>query len=86
MSEFKQNNEVVYVEDIPIHINEAFNNIFKYDTILKKINVFKNNECDITIKNIKKLYYKDDIFYVISNLYMLVIWEDIKQWDLIKRV
>ena len=86
MSEFKQKNKKVFCVDVPIHINETFNNIFKYDAILKKLNVLKNIECNITIKNVKLLYYKDDIFYITSSLYMLVIWEDVKQWKIIKRV
>ena len=86
MSEFKQKNIKVFCVNIPIHINETFNNIFKYDAILKKLNVSKNIECDISIKDIKSMYYKDDIFYITSKLYMLIIWEDVKQWKIIKRV
>ena len=76
----------VYCDDIPTHINERFNNIFCYNKPLRILNVLKNIECNITIKNINAMYYKDDIFYIISKLYMLVIWEDVKQWKIIKRV
>ena len=75
----------LYYNNLPNKIKKLFPNI-QYNPCDKTIFIQKNDECKITISGIEKLYYKDDIFYIISDLYMLIIWDGIKQWDLIKRV
>ena len=85
--EFKEElKEKIYYEDIPKQINKRFDNIFRYNKPLKILNISKNIECDLIIKNIICMYYLDDIFYINSKLHLLIIWEDVKKWKIINRV
>lgn len=77
--------EKFYYDNLP---NEIKNNypFIKYDKSNKTLTFIKNPDCTLSISNIKSMYYLDAIFYIKSKIYTLVIWNDIKTWQLIKSV
>ena len=76
----------VYCDDIPNYIKNAFPN-FYFNKIEKAMHINKDNECEIIISNIKNMYYdEDDIFYIKSKLYIIIMWNDVKKWKIINRV
>ena len=84
--EFKEiPQEKFYYDNLP---NEIKNNypFIKYDKSNKTLTFIKNPDCTLSISNIKSMYYLDAIFYIKSKIYTLVIWNDIKTWQLIKSV
>ena len=84
--EFKEMpQEKFYYDNLP---NEIKNNypFIKYDKSNKTLTFIKNPDCTLSISNIKSMYYLDAIFYIKSKIYTLVIWNDIKTWQLIKSV
>ena len=77
--------DIFYLHDLPNKIKELFNNMY-YSKHKKSLIINKNKDCKIEIKNIKSMYYHDDIFYIKSNIYTVVFWEDIQKWQIIKSV
>lgn len=74
-----------FYDDLP---NEIKNNypFLRYNESDKSLIFIKNPDCTLLISNIKTMYYLDEIFYIKSKIYTLVIWNDIRTWQLIKSV
>ena len=76
---------IIYLHDLPNEIKVSFSNMY-YSKFKKSLFINKNKDCKIEIINIKHMYYHDDIFYIKSDIYTIVFWNDIRKWQIIKSV
>lgn len=74
----------IFFNDLPDEIKNGFLHQIYYNVNRKALYLLRYGKM-VKIPNITSLYYYDDDFYVNSDGCLIIIWVDIKTWNIKKK-
>lgn len=77
-------NDKIFLNDLPHDVKRNFEQQIYYNLKRKELYLLRYGIMQ-KISNVKSIYYYDDDFYVRSKDFIIIIWNDILTWNVIKR-
>lgn len=79
----KNKKDGVFYDDLPYEITKIFS--VRYNKNKKVFIIQIDDDYQKVLSNVKKLYYKNDIFFVESKLYICILWKNKRLWEIIEK-